>query len=91
VEFPVSPTASHKEREMNECLVDSDVFIDFLRGRMEAIEFIQAQFPHVHVSAITVAELFSGVRDGKERVFLEEALGSCNIHDVTQSVAMDRR
>jgi len=71
----------------SECLVDSDVFIDFLRGRSEAIEFLKAQFPRIHLSVISVAELYSGVRDGDERICLEAALDACHVIDVSNAIA----
>lgn len=61
---------------MNGILVDTDVLIDFLRGHEAARDFV-AQLPEqVFVSAITVAELHVGVRNGKERVALTEFLGT---------------
>jgi predicted nucleic acid-binding protein len=52
-------------------LVDTDVLIDYLRGRPEAIEYLEAEGPEPLISAISVAELYAGVRDEKERKALE--------------------
>lgn len=61
---------------MSGMLVDTDVLIDFLRGYEAARDFV-AQLPEqVFVSAITVAELHVGVRNGKERAALTEFLGT---------------
>lgn len=68
-------------------LLDTDVFIDCLRDLKPAKEFLRSCFPEVHVSVITVAELFSGMRGKKERLALENALKTCNILDVTKEIA----
>lgn len=61
---------------MSGILVDTDVLIDFLRGHEAARDFV-AQLPElVFVSAITVAELHVGVRNGKERAALTEFIGT---------------
>lgn len=60
-------------------LIDTDVLIDFLRGRESARNFI-AQLPErAFVSAITVAELHVGVRNGKERTVLTGFLDTLEI------------
>jgi len=68
-------------------LVDSDVFIDFLRGRQEALEFIAEHFPKIHLSTVTVCELYAGVREGRERERLEETLSGCCLIEVSPEVA----
>lgn len=51
-------------------LIDTDVLIDFLRGHESARDFMARLPKQVFVSAITVAELHVGVRNGKERAIL---------------------
>ncbi len=64
---------------MSGILVDTDVLIDFLRGHEAARDFV-AQLPEqVFISAITVAELHVGVRNGKERNALNDFLGTLQI------------
>lgn len=72
----------------SDCLVDTDVFIDFLRGRSEAVEFVRSKFPRIHISAITVGELYSGIREGAERRTLESALNACHVIDVSMNIAI---
>ncbi len=43
-------------------LVDTDILIDFLRGRPVAVSFVNEHLDRIIVSAISVAELYSGVR-----------------------------
>lgn len=68
-------------------LVDTDVIIDFLRGQPQAVAFMQAAPLPVHVSAISVAELFVGVRDGEEKTALDTMLSACRVHPLTADIA----
>ena len=46
-------------------LVDTDVLIDYLRDRVEAIDYIDNLPNPLFVSVITVGELYAGVRGGR--------------------------
>ncbi len=71
----------------NSPLVDTDVWIDFLRGVPKAVTFI-ATLPHnVCVSSISVAELFAGVRDGQETQALTKLLDTLEIIELNRSIA----
>lgn len=72
---------------MAEVLIDTDVLIDFLRGRAEAIGYIQGVDLPAYISAITVAELFAGVREGNERTALERFLGAFDIVSADDEIA----
>ena len=48
-------------------LLDTDVLIDYLRERMEAVRYLESLDSLLFISVITVAELYSGVRDGAPR------------------------
>lgn len=52
-------------------LLDTDVIIDYLRGRAEAVTYIESLTEPLLVSTITVAELYSGVREGDELITLQ--------------------
>ena len=60
-------------------LVDTDVWIDFLRGVPEAVDFVEQLPDIVCISAISIAELYAGVREGKEREVLGDLLTSLKI------------
>lgn len=47
-------------------LVDTDVLIDFLRGRQEAVAFLEGVTAPLLISAMTVAELLVGTRNDEE-------------------------
>jgi predicted nucleic acid-binding protein len=68
---------------MSAMLVDTDVLIDYLRGLEQAQNFISSLPEQVYISAITVAELHLGVRNGKERAALTEFL------DTMETLALD--
>lgn len=55
-------------------LVDTDILVDYLRGRGEAAAFLDNNQGRIMVSTITVAELYVGVREGRERQVLEQFL-----------------
>ena len=55
-------------------LVDTDVLIDYLRGGEPAVSFLERARGPLLVSAISVAELYSGVREGAERKAMESFL-----------------
>lgn len=57
-------------------LLDTDILIDYLRGRPEAREFLLNLPQETAVSAVTVAELHVGVRDGAERLALDDLLST---------------
>lgn len=68
---------------MSRMLIDTDVLIDFLRG-LEQARYFMANLPdQAYISAITVAELHVGVRNGKERIALTEFL------DTLETIALD--
>ena len=52
-------------------LLDTDVLIEYLRGRVEAVEYLNSLNDELYISVITVAELYAGVREGTERAQLD--------------------
>ena len=56
-------------------LLDSNVLIDFLRQWQEAIDFVQGLRDRPFTSAVVVAELYAGVREGAEREQLDRLVG----------------
>jgi predicted nucleic acid-binding protein len=62
-----------------ELLVDTDVLIDYLRDYPEAVRYIESQQELFLISAVTVAELYAGVREGEERARLDGFLRAFEI------------
>ena len=70
-----------------EPLVDTDIWIDFLRGYPPAVTFIKALPDRVFISAISVAELHVGVREGAERHALDQLLSTLEVLDLNTVIA----
>src|SRR5947209_14236782 len=68
-------------------LLDTDILIDYLRGRAEAISYLENRPEPLAVSAITVAELYAGVREGEERTKLTLFLSALEVIPVDERVA----
>jgi predicted nucleic acid-binding protein len=65
-----------------EPLVDTDVWIDYLRGHPQAIKCIKGLPERVWISAVSVAELHAGVRKGTEREALAQLLSTLKVADL---------
>jgi hypothetical protein len=68
-------------------LLDTDVLIDYLRGRPEAVSYLESLTEPLLISAITVAELYAGVREGAERIALEQFLSVFDVILVDKEIA----
>lgn len=69
-------------------LIDTDVLIDYLRSRAEAVTYIESLTEPLMMSAITLAELYAGVRDGAERAALDAFAGAFTVLPVDDEVAV---
>ncbi len=67
-------------------LIDTDVIVEYLRGREQAVKYLESLEGMLHVSAITVAELYSGVRDDEQEA-LEQFLSAFDVVAVDQVLA----
>ena len=68
-------------------LIDTDVLVEYLRGRGEAAEYLEGLASDLHLSAISVAELFAGVRGDEEEKSLNQLLQKFVVLPVTQEAA----
>ena len=68
-------------------LVDTDILIDYLRDREDAAQAIEPRLAESFLSVMTVAELYQGVRDGKERIRLGQTLSAFSILTITSEIA----
>ena len=73
---------------MKNVLVDTDILINFLRGREKARTFLSSLINEsvIYCSVITVAEIFAGMKE-HEREKTTDLLDSLNIIDVTREIA----
>ena len=70
-------------------LIDTDVLIDYLRNFPEAVKFLENKIETslCYLSVITIAELFAGVREGKERSAMGSFLQAFEIVKVDTDIA----
>ena len=68
-------------------LLDTDVLIDYLRGTAGASTFLEEAKTPFLISAMTVGELYSGVREGNERAALEVFLQEFEIILISHEIA----
>ena len=74
-------------RVENFLLLDTDVLIDFLRGHPEAIQLLETSDHEFWISAVSVAELYVRVQDGKEREVLDQLIGLLRVVEITTEIA----
>ncbi|HEX8691688.1 MAG TPA: type II toxin-antitoxin system VapC family toxin [Longimicrobium sp.] len=67
-------------------LVDTDILIDALRGFPQALGFIKSNQPQLRLSAITVTELYTGIRD-PELEQVRDLLGIFSIIPIESDIA----
>lgn len=71
-------------------LVDTDVLIDYLKGHPAAMAFVEANADRIVLSAMSVAELYAGVRGDAgdpEQVALSELLDLFPVVAIDSQVA----
>ena len=68
-------------------LLDTDILVEYLRGRREAVEYLEGLTADLYISVISVAELFAGVRDDGEEQSLKQFLLAFTALPVTEKVA----
>jgi hypothetical protein len=72
----------------DQLLLDTDVLIDYLRGREESVAYVEGLTAQLYISSVTVAELYAGVREGAERVKLDAFIGAFAIVPVEREIAV---
>ncbi len=70
-------------------LIDTDILADYLRGRADAVSFVDGLVDAPALSVLTVAELFAGIREGPERQHLEAMLDECDLIQVDAAIARE--
>lgn len=72
--------------QLDNVLIDTDILIDVLRGKQDAVNFMKT-LANASTSAITVAELYVGVRDN-EKKDVKALLDGMTILSLTHDIAM---
>ena len=73
---------------MSRLLLDTSVLVDYLRGQSTAVAYVEATVADQLLSAIVVAELYGGVREGHERAQLDELVAAYSVLPITEAVAV---
>jgi predicted nucleic acid-binding protein len=68
-------------------LLDTDVLVDFLRGRRKAVAFVNTHSSRIILSSIVVAELYAGVKGNRELSVLENFISLFPVVPVTTEIA----
>ena len=68
-------------------LIDTDVLIEYLRGSDQAADFLEQLQGELLISAITVAELFSGARGSDELNALDQIVLAFEVVPVDERLA----
>ncbi len=68
-------------------LIDTDVLVDYLREFPPAVEYLESLEEDLCTSSIVVAELYGGVREGKERQSLDSLLSVFEIKPIDADLA----
>jgi predicted nucleic acid-binding protein len=68
-------------------LLDTDVLVEYLRGREEAVGYLEGLASDLYVSVISVAELFAGARGDEEERSLRQFLLAFDAVPVSEKVA----
>ena len=72
---------------MNKVLFDTDVLIEYLRGKDEAQIYIDSIQDLVYMSSITMAELYAGVRKGEESRKLDVFIETFEVISLNKNIA----
>ena len=68
-------------------LLDTDVLIDFLQGQPQVVQLLEDTDYESYLSAVSVAELYVGVRDGREREVLDQLVGLLRTIEISTEIA----
>lgn len=70
-------------------LFDTDILIDCLRNKQKAVAFLEKAIAEktCFISTINIAELYAGVREGKEQKLLEQFLTAFETVDIDTVIA----
>lgn len=70
-------------------LVDTDITIDFLRGHDHAVAHLKTVAGDLCFSAVTVAEIYTGIRSRQEEAEVERLFAVFPVIPVTRDIARE--
>jgi predicted nucleic acid-binding protein len=69
-------------------MIDDGILIDYLRGHMQAVRYLEKTKQPLMLSAVTIAGLAGCLRDGKEAAAFEDFLDAFETVPVTSDIAV---
>ena len=67
--------------------VDTNILIDALRGKTEAMRFLGSSEAAFSISVVSITELYAGLRNASELDQLQQFLLSFTVHPVDEKIA----
>ena len=74
---------------MKGVLLDTCIVIDYLREKPAAVDYVQSLAFMPHLSAVTIMELYAGVRGRQEERQLEIMVGYSVVADITAEIGAE--
>ena len=68
-------------------LLDTSILVDFMRGKTEAISFVESLGRAASLSVVSVAELFTGAKRQTEEREIRDLVGDLQVFVVSQPIA----
>jgi predicted nucleic acid-binding protein len=68
-------------------LLDTDIIIDLLRGYKKAVDFFSSHAQEINFSAVSVAEIYTGIRTSTEERAVERLFATFSVLPVTVDIA----
>jgi len=70
-------------------LIDTDIVIDFLRGKEQSVSYFKANSDFICFSAITVAEIYAGIRGREEEIAVEHLFSIFPVIETSHKIAVE--
>ena len=70
-------------------LIDTDITIDFLRGDRQAVTYFKTESKSICFSAITIAEIYAGIRNQKEEAEIERLFSIFPVIAITAEISRE--
>jgi predicted nucleic acid-binding protein len=69
------------------CILDTDILIDFLRGEVFAVNLFKSMAEYINFSAITVSEIYCGIKSLEEEKTVEKLFSVFPVIPVSSETA----
>jgi predicted nucleic acid-binding protein len=73
---------------MNGLLLDTNILVDYLRNRDEAVAYLEGCEETLSISVLTITELYAGARNRKERQAIEFFIEAFETLPVTKEISI---